>query len=160
MSFSLVFDVEANGLQPTKIHCLAVHCLELDETWIFADHPGYSPISEGLVLLEEADWIIAHNGRNYDIPNLERLYPKFSIKDKTKLLDTLLLAREYFPEFSTHKLEDWGIRLGLPKGSFGKTADWKYFSHEMCQYCIQDVAVTTLLHEVIMAAALEQVAKE
>ena len=40
-------------------------------------------------------------------------------------------------------LENLGYRLGEYKGSFGKTTDWKEWSQEMQDYCIQDVIVTT-----------------
>ena len=37
------------------------------------------------------------------------------------------------------------IRLNEFKGAFGSTTDWKEWSQEMEDYCIQDVNVTTKL---------------
>lgn len=155
MTLSVVFDTETDGLMPSVIHCLAIHCIELGESYVFADYEGYNPIKDGLDILSAADWLIAHNGKAYDIPHLERLYPSFLIEDKSKVLDTLLLARSYFPDLKGHKLDDWGKRLGLLKGSLGPNPDWKVFTHKMAEYCLQDVTVTTLLYEVLMEAALE-----
>ncbi len=44
--------------------------------------------------------------------------------------------------YGRHSLEAWGYRLGEYKGSFSKTTDWKEWSQEMEDYCIQDVVVT------------------
>ena len=45
----------------------------------------------------------------------------------------------------THSLEAYGYRLGEYKGDFAKTTDWKEWSQEMQDYCVQDVNVTTKL---------------
>ena len=42
-------------------------------------------------------------------------------------------------------LKAYGYRLGEFKGSFGKSTDWKEWSQEMEDYCVQDVNVTTKL---------------
>ena len=47
--------------------------------------------------------------------------------------------------YGRHSLEAYGYRLGEYKGEFGKTSDWKKWSQEMQDYCVQDVNVTTKL---------------
>jgi hypothetical protein len=47
--------------------------------------------------------------------------------------------------YGRHSLESYGYRLGEFKGAFGKDTDWKDWSQEMEDYCIQDVHVTTKL---------------
>ena len=42
-------------------------------------------------------------------------------------------------------LSPMAIRLGEYKGNFAKTTDWKEWSQEMQDYCVQDVNVTTKL---------------
>ena len=49
--------------------------------------------------------------------------------------------------YGRHSLESYGYRLGEFKGNFSKTTDWKNWSEEMQEYCIQDVVVTKKLCE-------------
>ena len=77
------------------------------------------------------------------------------------VIDTLILSRLYhnriididkakFKDMPSrlkgrHSLEAYGYRLGEYKGEFSKTTDWKEWSQEMEDYCIQDVKVTAKL---------------
>ena len=111
-------------------------------------------------ILEEADVICGHNVISYDIPVIEKIYPWF--KCTSLVVDTLLLSRLYHANMmevdkkldnsrmplqlrGRHSLESYGYRLGEYKGEFGKTTDWKEWSQEMQDYCIQDVNVTKKL---------------
>ena len=47
--------------------------------------------------------------------------------------------------YGKHSLESYGYRLNELKGEYGSTSDWKNWSQEMEDYCIQDVHVTTKL---------------
>jgi DNA polymerase I-like protein with 3'-5' exonuclease and polymerase domains len=49
----------------------------------------------------------------------------------------------------SHSLEAWGYRLGVYKGDFAKTTDWRHWSPEMSAYCKQDVEVTRRLYELV-----------
>jgi len=86
------------------------------------------------------------------------IYPWFN--PRGVILDTLLLSRLYHPDLfdidkrsdkiptklhGSHSLEAYGHRLGEYKGEFSKTTDWKDWSQEMQDYCIQDVVVTQKL---------------
>jgi len=170
---TLVFDLETNGLlnDATRIHCIAIHCVEENRTETFndekyADSPkdlpmgGAYSITTGLQWLQVADIIIGHNILGFDIPVAKRLYPWFTPPDN--VLDTLLLSRLYHPNLldidkrnnwkdmpaklqGRHSLESYGYRLGENKGEFSKETDWKEWSQEMQDYCVQDVAVTKKL---------------
>ena len=111
-------------------------------------------------MLEEADCIVGHNIISYDIPVIKKLYPFFN--PKGDIIDTLVLSRLYHPNmmridknhewkhmpsqlYGRHSLESYGYRLGEYKGSFSKSTDWKEWSQEMEDYCVQDVIVTTKL---------------
>ena len=61
---SLVFDIETDGLQPTKIYCMSV--LDVDSQEQFNFKPNN--ITEGISLLESADKLIGHNIIGFDIP--------------------------------------------------------------------------------------------
>ena len=164
-------------LDATRIHCIAIHDSELNKIEAFNDEPytdgtfdikedapmgsSYS-ITTGISRLETADVLIGHNIIGFDIPIIQRLYPYFN--PTGIIIDTLLLSRLYHPNlldidkrhnwnhmplqlYGRHSLESYGYRLGEYKGSFSKTTDWKDWSQEMQDYCIQDVIVTTKLCE-------------
>ena len=158
----LVFDLETDGLlnDVTCIHCLVIYDSESDQTFVYNDKGSEEPIVRGIQLLEEADSICGHNVINFDIPIIEKIYPWF--KCNALVVDTLLLSRLYHSNMQDvdkkldnsrmplqlrgrHSLESYGYRLGEYKGEFGKTTDWKEWSQEMQDYCIQDVNVTKKL---------------
>jgi hypothetical protein len=159
---NLIFDLETNGLlsDVTTIHCLAIHDLDTKETHSYNDTGNKEPISRGIQRLQDAESIIGHNIIGYDIPVIRKLYPWFD--DCPFVVDTLLLSRLYHSDmmaldkthnwkymplklYGRHSLESYGYRLGEFKGSFGSTSDWKEWSQEMEDYCIQDVQVTVKL---------------
>ena len=161
----LVFDIETNGLlyDVSEIHCIAIYDSTKEETFVFNNQGGdCPPITEALHWLNSADAIVGHNVCNYDLPTLRKIYPWFSTT--ATVIDTLILSRLYHPNmmdidkrrniprmplqlYGRHSLESYGYRLGEYKGDFGKTSDWKEWSQEMQDYCIQDVNVTTKLCE-------------
>ena len=161
----LVFDCETNGLlnDVSEIHCIAIYDSTKKKTFVFNNQGSdCPPITEGLHWLSSADVIIGHNIIGYDIPTLRKVYPWF--KYDGDVLDTLVLSRLYHPNlmeidkrrnvprmpmqlYGRHSLEAYGYRLGEYKGEFGKTSDWKQWSQEMQDYCVQDVNVTTKLCE-------------
>ncbi len=158
----LIFDIETDGLYHdlTCIHCIAVTDLDTDENYVFNDVGTEQPITKGIQLLEDAEYIIGHNIVRYDIPVIKKLYSWFNCK--AKALDTLILSRCYHPDmlaidqkrnwvhmplqlYGRHSLESYGYRLGEYKGQFGKTTDWKEWSQDMQDYMVQDVKVTKKL---------------
>ena len=170
---TVVFDLETNGLlhDATRIHCVALHWCEEDITESFNDEKyaaspkelpmasNYS-ITTALGYLEVADVLVGHNIIGFDIPIIKKLYPWFN--PSGVIVDTLILSRLYHPNLldidkikkwkhmplqlqGRHSLEAYGYRLGEYKGSFSTTTDWKEWSQEMQDYCIQDVVVTNKL---------------
>ena len=159
---SLIFDLETDGLlkDVSTIHCIAIYDLDTKETVAYNDTGNEEPIVRGIQRLADADCIIGHIIIGYDIPVLRKLYPWFVFPGI--VIDTLLLSRLYHSDmmkvdkkhtwkhmplklYGRHSLESYGYRLGEFKGSFGKDTDWKNWSQEMEDYCIQDVHVTTKL---------------
>ena len=159
---SLIFDLETNGLlkDVSTIHCLAIHDLTAKETITYNDEGNQEPVVRGIQRLYDADCVIGHNIIGYDLPVIRKLYPWFN--RNPYLVDTLLLSRLYHQNmmeidkkhnwknmplklYGRHSLESYGYRLGEFKGEFGKGTDWKNWSQEMEDYCVQDVHVTTKL---------------
>ena len=169
----VIFDLETNGLlnNATRIHCLSLHWLVDNQSETYNDEPycenpkelpmgsNYS-ITTGLSFLEVADILVGHNIIGFDIPIIKRIYPWFN--PTGIIIDTLILSRLYHPNlydidknsnwphmplqlYGRHSLEAYGYRLNEYKGNFAKTTDWKNWSQEMQDYCVQDVAVTTKL---------------
>ena len=160
----ILFDIESTGLlrQGSQIHCIVCKDVDTDELYVF--DTVKDNIDEGVQFLLNADELIGHNIAGYDIPLLKELYPDFKPK---KVTDTLILSRmlhstlsqrdyQYKPKglpaklYGRHSLEAWGIRLREYKGAFGKENDWKTYSQEMLEYCIQDVTVNVKLYRKFM----------
>ena len=166
---TLVFDLETDGLlhDATKIHCIAIYDSETKETTSYNDEcPGKgmsNPVVRAVQYLQQADSIVGHNIIGFDIPVIRKFYSFFNFTGT--IIDTLILSRLYHSRIidedhkeikknnsylplqliGRHSLEAWGHRLGEHKGDFSKTTDWKEWSQEMEDYCIQDTNVTTKL---------------
>lgn len=148
------FDIETNDIHDwlyltdvKKILCMAVS--------IDGDEPEIVTVENGLTLLQNADEIIGHNIQSFDIPALQRLYPKFK---PAMMTDTLITARllhadqrerdfqiKDFPKelIGSQSLKAWGIRLGMHKG---EAPDFTKDTAQLREYCKQDVRVTIALH--------------
>ena len=136
---------------------------------------GNYSITTALSWLETADVLVGHNIVGFDIPVIKRIYPWFNPRGTivdTLLLSRLYHPNlfdidnpyknqgyrkkgdnERIPKwdhmplqlYGRHSLEAYGHRLGEYKGNFAKTTDWKKWSQEMQDYCVQDVVVTNKL---------------
>ena len=174
---TLVIDTETNGLlrNATRIHCVSLYWVEEDRTESFNDEPyakdpkslpmaggqGYS-ITTAVQWISMADRVVGHNIIGFDLPLIKKLYNFFTYPPV--IVDTLLLSRLYHPNlydidkkqewkdmptklYGSHSLKAYGYRLGLHKGDFCEDTDWKEWSQEMQDYCVQDVKVTEKLCE-------------
>ena len=141
----IVFDIEANGLNPDRVWCIVAHIVGTEE---FFEFHGFSlfDFNEWLLGFDNCE-VIGHNIIGYDIPVLERLLgTDFS---KCKITDTLVLSRLADPSRDGgHSLESWGQTLNQPKGDYN---DWDNFSHDMLEYCVQDVKVNTLVYKRLLS---------
>lgn len=128
-----VFDVEANGLNPTKLHCLSVNNGKLKST------TNYDNMRKFFL---GADILVGHNIQRYDIPAVEKI---LNIKIKAKLIDTLALSWYLEPHRPKHGLADWGEEFGVPKP---EVEDWDNLPQEVYIHrCEEDVKINTKLWE-------------
>ena len=150
----LVFDIETDGLfdDVSKVHCIVLKDLDTKEV--------IKPkIKKAMQLLSEAELIIGHNIIKYDIPVLQKLYGFYT---EAKIFDTIVAARLMYPDIKDrdfrkkdfpknligrHSLEAWGHRIGNYKSQI--VTDWKEFTQEMLEYCVQDVEVTATLYQIL-----------
>jgi len=141
----LVFDIEGNGLNPNIIFVLGV----LDyETGEYTDYTCEDDnIAEGLLRLAEADLVVGHYVKGYDIPVIERLTEGLITIDRAKVCDTYELSYDLFPRLRNHKLRTFGEILGFPKGEWH---DFSKYDPGMRPYCKTDCLVTGRLLEFLL----------
>jgi hypothetical protein len=127
-----VFDIEADGLKPTKIHCMS---------WYNGGNIySTTDYEEITAVLRNSKYLIGHNIQRYDIPALERL---LRVKFKAKLIDTLALSWYLSPDRPRHGLESYGNDFGIEKP---KIDDWENLSEEeYIHRCEEDVKINTTL---------------
>ena len=170
MDEHLIFDIETDGLQATKVHCLVIMDLDGNVTR-YREHD--ESLKQGVERLKQADLLIGHNIIGYDLPTLRRL---FRCNFRGDIYDTFVTASFHFvgrmqADFTNphmppalanrHSLEAWGHRLRLLKGDYGKQSDaWDRWTPEMEDYCEQDVRVTAALYEHLKRANVVEAARE
>ena len=101
----MVFDIETDGLNPSKIHCLSYTSDGKEYTTVTHD-------DDMRQLLWDAKGLIGHNILRYDIPVLERL---LHMKIKARLYDTLPMSWVINYERGKHGLATFGEEFGIPK---------------------------------------------
>ena len=141
----IVFDIEANGLDPTKIWCVVMYDIDANHSHVCYDKQYFWDwlVTDQCERDVEPVEFIGHNILGYDIPVLERLWG-ISFAGH-KLTDTLVMSRLAEPSRQGgHSLESWGERLNCPKGEH---SDWDTFSEDMVEYCKQDVQVNKLVYQ-------------
>ena len=130
-----VFDIEADGLQPTKIFCLVAMDTETGKVYEY----GPECIDKGVKLLQNANKLIGHNILGYDIPVIKNLMGVDLDDGSIKIVDTLVLSRLFNPtREGGHGLEGWGYRLRHRKIEYD---NFEYYTPEMLKYCKQDVSL-------------------
>jgi DNA polymerase-1 len=161
----LLFDLETDGLLPelTKIHCLVLVDPESDdepETYHndVLLQPRHGTLRDGVSLLRSADVLSGHNVSGFDLPALLRcgdaiqagavedtiVWSRLVFSDRKEQDFGLRKKHRIDPKYiGQHSLGSWGNRLGIAKGEY--TGDFKEFTQEMLDYCIQDVKVNRAL---------------
>ena len=135
----IVFDIEANGLQPDKIWCIVAKPLGKPVVSF-----GPNAIEEGITFLQSADVLIGHNILGFDMPVINKLHG-VDLSNKV-IKDTLVMSRLFNPvRENGHSLKTWGYIVGFPKNE--QPEDWDDFSDEMLKYCQQDVILNEKVYQ-------------
>jgi len=131
---SIVFDIEADSLEPTKIWCIAAVDPDSGETKTF----GPTEIVNGLAFLTTAEKLIGHNIIGYDLPAIKKIH-NIDLTEGRAIVDTLVLSRLFNPtREGGHSLESWGYRIGLQKIDHTEFGE---YSPEMLNYCRNDAVL-------------------
>lgn len=174
----LRFDLESNGLLPTMttIHCMVIS--DGEERTKYRPHEVERGVRRLYDAIMNGEEIYGHNIIDFDIPAMQKIFCWFHIpRDRRHLVvDTLVLARLVYANvkdwdavlmrkgqlpgklYGSQSLEAWGYRLGENKGTYGKQENaWEHYSEEMLEYNVQDVVVTELLIEKLLAKKYPQI---
>ena len=137
------FDIETDGLNATKVHCICA-MLDNDEPTVYNFIGGEANgLFRKWLASENVDTLVGHNIIGFDIPVLRRIT---GMDWSFNLRDTLVLSRLHNPSLDGgHSLRSWGVRLGNYKDDY--QGGWEQYSHEMLEYCKQDVRVTKNLYQ-------------
>jgi DNA polymerase I len=135
-----VFDIEADGLNPSVIFCVVALEITTGQMHSF----GPDKIKEGIELLKNADKLIGHNILGYDMPVIKKLHG-VDLSEGKKIVDTLVLSRLFNPtREGGHGLESWGYRLRHRKLEF---KEFERFTPEMLTYCENDVSLNNKVYK-------------
>jgi hypothetical protein len=128
----ILFDIECNGFKPDKIWVICMIDL------ITGERKSYTgdKIAEAILILSQAELLVGHNIKTFDIRVIEKITENLVTFDRDKVLDTLYLSKALV-EMDDHKLETWGEILGFPKGD----TPFSFYRYDarMVPYCERDV---------------------
>ena len=138
----LVYDIETDGLDATKIWCLVAINPDNGQEFKY----GPEGINDGIALLQSADCLIGHNIIGFDNLVIKRLY-NIDLNNK-KIFDTWIMSQVLnYRRPHKHGLAGWGQHLGYAKIDFN---DFSQYTAEMMKYCIQDVRLNTKVFHKLM----------
>ncbi len=128
-------DIEANGLDPTEIHCAVTK----RPNEVALTHLSSRSLANEI---QKGGQVCGHNLIGYDLPVMLKLWGINVHRDR--VIDTLVMSRLFRPDLDGgHSLAAWGQRLGFAKGDHD---EWDVLSDEMIEYCKRDVDVTEKLY--------------
>ena len=144
----LVYDIETDGIDATKVWCLVAYNLDSGTTYKFSDYDDSLPgMDDGCAVLNNAEDLIGHNIIGFDNLVMEKLYG-LKLNDK-KVYDTWVMSQVLqYKRQHKHGLAGWGEHLNNSKISFD---DWDKYSREMLRYCVQDVMLDVDVFNTLMA---------
>ena len=141
----LVFDIETDGLDATKIWCLVIKDIDTGRIMKYTDESDKydGNIRMGLSLLQHAKLLVAHNGIGFDALVIKKLYD-IDLYDGDRFFDTWIASQVLnYRRLHKHGLAGWGEHLKYHKGDYD---DWSQFSEKMMEYCVRDVNLNAAIY--------------
>lgn len=139
----VLVDVETDGLEYTKIHCLATEIPNRDKRRLWTSVGDFNDYCYDEGIMDDATWV-AHNGCGFDFHVLNDLTDV--TVDLSKARDTIVLSKlRRYNKFSTHSLKELGIHYRVYKGDY--TGGWGRYTPEMGDYCLGDVGVLRAIYD-------------
>ncbi|MDB4285865.1 DNA polymerase [bacterium] len=130
------FDLEGDGLKPTKIHCLS-YKIDNGEIQTLTKYEQIIAFFKRF----KNDVFIGHNVIRFDFPVLKRI---LGIEVPIHVIDTLCVSWYRFPIGGAHGLGAWGNKLGITKVGI---EDWENLAlSEYIRRCEIDVEITYKLY--------------
>jgi hypothetical protein len=161
-----VGDLEADGLkfECTQVWCIVNYDLDTNVWHISVPEEWYKLIATGvpgitmplqydkvvlypshtahLRAMGEVDTLVYHNGINFDLMAIKKLYPWWDCK---KMEDTFVMSSLFNPDRATpkgakgpHSIDAWARRFKMWKPEHN---DWSKFTISMLYRCIEDVKI-------------------
>ena len=131
----VVLDIETDGFNPSKVHCIVAKDINTNVVTVFDPSTMYSFNNWA----KQVDKFIMHNGLSFDVPVLNRLLNSNILPGD--VIDTLILSQLFNPiREKGHSLKAWGEKLNMPKG--GEDVNFSKYDFNMLKYCKQDVEIT------------------
>ena len=139
----VVLDIETDGFNPSKIHCIVVKDINTNTltVWDSGNMYGFKNWAKGV------DTFIMHNGLSFDAPVLNRLLDAEILPGN--IVDTLILSQLFNPiREKGHSLKAWGEKLNMLKG--GEGVNFSKYNQAMLDYCKQDVEITHAVYKELL----------
>ena len=132
----LVYDIETDGLDATRIWCVVAYDIDTRTVYKFADTGGYhGSVRDGVNLLSRAELLIGHNIIGFDNRVVQKLFGH--VLNDIRCHDTFVMSQVLrYKRKHKHGLKGWGEAISNSKIEYD---DWSGFSPEMMKYCVQDV---------------------
>ncbi len=138
----IIFDIECDGLKPTKLHCLVAKELGGEVHEFTPDR-----LAEGIAFLSSADTLIGHNILRFDLDVIKKL-TGVDLYHKN-IEDTLVMSRLFKPiRENGHSLKTWGYRVGFAKQE--QPLDFDEYTPQMLEYCVNDVKLNELVYYTLL----------
>lgn len=149
MSGTIVYDIETDGLLDTvsKVHCISTYDIDTGEKRRFTCNDLVNSVWHGVHYLEQANTLICHNQKSYDVLVLQKLH---GFDPKGLLVDTLLLGCLMLPEKGIMSLENWAEFLRLTQKKV-QHEDWSTYTEAMGIRCDADVDINVAVYKYLIS---------